>query len=260
MDTRLIALDMDGTLLDSRKELPADFIPWVKAHPQYRIAIASGRQFYTLWDEFEEIAPSLIIMAENGSYVTENKEVIFLKTMLEEDVRDCLDLCLSLPGVSVVLSGVESACMRTDISEEARRQGELYYHRLVFQDDLHEYARKDGIIKVSLYVDDFKAAETAELIKGLSPRIKAVVSGRDWIDIIHSDVSKGTAMEAIQRQFGLSRDQCMAFGDYMNDYEMLKKCGQSFAMGNATEEIKAIARYETDTNDRDGVMKVLREL
>ena len=104
MDTRLIALDMDGTLLDSRKELPADFIPWVKAHPQYRIAIASGRQFYTLWDEFEEIAPSLIIMAENGSYVTENKEVIFLKTMLEEDVRDCLDLCLPLPGVSVVRS------------------------------------------------------------------------------------------------------------------------------------------------------------
>ncbi|MBR2765678.1 MAG: HAD family hydrolase [Blautia sp.] len=260
MDTRLIALDMDGTLLDSRKQLPPDFIPWVKAHPQYRIAIASGRQFYTLWDEFEEIAPQLIIIAENGSYVTENKEVIFLKTMEKEDVRACLDICMPLPGTSIVLSGVASACMRTDISAEARRQGELYYHRLVFQDDLYAYAEQDGIIKVSLYIDDFKAAETAELIKGLNPRIKAVVSGRDWIDIIHSDVSKGTAMEAVQRQFSLTPDQCMAFGDYMNDYEMLKKCGQSFAMGNATQAIKEIARYETDTNDRDGVMKVLRGL
>ncbi|MBQ6985849.1 MAG: HAD hydrolase family protein, partial [Oscillibacter sp.] len=47
---RLVATDMDGTLLNSRKELPPDFEAWVVSHPGIRVAIASGRQYYTLYD------------------------------------------------------------------------------------------------------------------------------------------------------------------------------------------------------------------
>ena len=56
MNIKLVAVDMDGTLLDSKKRLPEDFIPWVKSHPQVKVAIASGRQYYTLERMFHEIA------------------------------------------------------------------------------------------------------------------------------------------------------------------------------------------------------------
>ena len=47
MNIKLVAVDMDGTLLNSKKEMPEEFIPWVKSHPEIKTVIASGRQYYT---------------------------------------------------------------------------------------------------------------------------------------------------------------------------------------------------------------------
>ena len=52
MNIKLVALDMDGTLLNSKKEKPAEFIPWVEKHPEMKVVIASGRQYYTLEKDF----------------------------------------------------------------------------------------------------------------------------------------------------------------------------------------------------------------
>lgn len=52
MNIKLVALDMDGTLLNSKKEKPAEFIPWVEKHPEIKVVIASGRQYYTLEKDF----------------------------------------------------------------------------------------------------------------------------------------------------------------------------------------------------------------
>ena len=54
MNIKLVALDMDGTLLNSKKEKPAEFIPWVEKHPEIKVVIASGRQYYTLEKDFME--------------------------------------------------------------------------------------------------------------------------------------------------------------------------------------------------------------
>ena len=66
---RLVALDMDGTLLNTNNELPEDFFPWVKSHPMIRTVIASGRQYQTLRDNMSEIKDELTIIAENGGFV-----------------------------------------------------------------------------------------------------------------------------------------------------------------------------------------------
>ena len=64
MNIKLVALDMDGTLLNSKKEKPAEFIPWVEKHPEMKVVIASGRQYYTLEKDFMEIRDKLIFIAE----------------------------------------------------------------------------------------------------------------------------------------------------------------------------------------------------
>ena len=76
MNIKLVALDMDGTLLDSSKKLPADFMDWVRQHPDIKTVIASGRQYYTLVKDFLPIKDSLIYVAENGGLVFEREEII----------------------------------------------------------------------------------------------------------------------------------------------------------------------------------------
>ena len=76
-DIKLIATDMDGTLLNNRKQLPPDFIPWVKAHPQLLTVIASGRQYYTLYRDFREIGDQLVFIADNGGFIFEKGRMIY---------------------------------------------------------------------------------------------------------------------------------------------------------------------------------------
>ena len=66
MNIKLVAVDMDGTLLNSKKEMPEEFIPWVKSHPEIKTVIASGRQYYTLERDFLPIRDNLAFIAENG--------------------------------------------------------------------------------------------------------------------------------------------------------------------------------------------------
>ena len=64
----------------------------------------------------------------------------------------------------------------------------------------------------------------------------------------------------IQDIYGISPEECVAFGDYMNDYEMLQNCGESYAMENAHDEIKKVAKYIAPSNDDEGVMQVLKKI
>ena len=109
MNIKLVALDMDGTLLNSKKEKPAEFIPWVEKHPEMKVVIASGRQYYTLEKDFMEIRDKLIFIAENGGLVFEKGEVIFKDEMDTQDVLNCIDLIEKVPYATAVVCGAKSA-------------------------------------------------------------------------------------------------------------------------------------------------------
>ena len=83
MSIRLIAADMDGTLLDSRKQLPEGLFPLVRAlHERgVRFAPASGRQFYTLYEQFGEIADELMYISENGAMICDGAECVGFSAM-----------------------------------------------------------------------------------------------------------------------------------------------------------------------------------
>ena len=73
-------------------------------------------------------------------------------------------------------------------------------------------------------------------------------------------VNKGEAVRQIQEDLEFLPEETMAFGDQLNDLEMLNRAYYSFAIGNARPEIKAAARFQADTNVNDGVLKILRLL
>lgn len=110
MSIKLLALDLDGTLLDSEKKMPVDFLPWVREHSEIRTVIASGRQYYTILRDFPVGRDNITIIAENGGLVfDENNEKIYMNSMKSEDVKASLDRVMAIPGATPIVCGEKSA-------------------------------------------------------------------------------------------------------------------------------------------------------
>lgn len=256
---KLVATDMDGTLLDSKKRVPEDFIPWVIHHPDIKTIIASGRQFYALKRDFKKIEDSLIFISENGSLVFEKGKIIYQNLMKKEDVLSCLKTIEKIPFATPILCGVSSAYMKKT-EEDELLSATMYYERLNQVDDLYSIAGKEEIVKLAIYFKEKRAEQSSSLFLSLNSKLKSVVSGVSWIDIANKDANKGAALEAIMNRYHIQKEESIVFGDYFNDVEMLKKVKYSFAMANAHPDVKKVAHYLTSSNDEDGVMKVLRQI
>lgn len=259
MDIRLVALDMDGTLLDSDKNQPPDFMDWVRMHPSIKTVIASGRQYYTLAKDFIPIQNQLIYVAENGGIVFEQNNVIYLNEMQKTDIKSCLAMIDRISGTTPVLCGVRSAYMRP-ADGHILREVRQYYSHLQQTPDLYEAALQDSIVKIAVFVDQRMAESAIRHFTQIAGHLSAVLSGDSWIDIANRTVNKGVAVTAIQQKYGISPEECMAFGDYLNDAELLKSCGESYCMANGHPDLKALAKHIADSNDNNGVMKILRQL
>lgn len=259
MNIKLVALDMDGTLLDSRKQLPADFMDWVQHHPDIKTVIASGRQYYTLVKDFIPIKDELVYVAENGGFVFEKDSIIYSNEMSKEDIRQCLERIEGLEGLTPIVCGAKSAYMNP-AEESILREAEMYYTRLQIVGDLYEAALQDTVVKIAIFVDGRMAEPAMKHFADIGKHLAAVLSGDSWIDISNQTVNKGIAVAAIQERYGIHRKESMAFGDYLNDVGLLKSCEESYCMENGHPELKELAKHVTASNDEDGVMKVLRQL
>ncbi len=87
------------------------------------------------------------------------------------------------------------------------------------------------------------------------------VSGPEWLDISNLGASKGDAIRRIQEKLGIAKDETMAFGDYLNDYEMLQESGHSYAMKNSHPDLFKVGRFVTEyDNNNNGVAETIRKV
>ena len=258
---KLVAVDMDGTLLNSNKEVPKDFYDWVIEHPEIKTVVASGRQYQTLERDFYKIKENLIFVTENGSAVYEDGKVIYKDVIDDNDVLKCIELIEKFQDIVIVLCGINSAYTLRKEDEDFCENGAIYFEKLQYVDELNDLIGKDEFVEIALYVKDFGSQKVYDKLKENIPeRIKIVLSGDSWLDIENEDVNKGSAIHAIQQKYGIKADESMAFGDYLNDYEMFLACTESYCMENGRNELKKISKYIAESNDNDGVMKILRTI
>ena len=253
---KLVALDLDGTLLDSSKTMPEDFLPWVRKHNNVKTVIASGRQYYTILRDFPIGQDKLTIIAENGGLVYDNNKMIYINSMDVKDINVCLKELEKIPNVTPILCGVASAYI-PDVSDEIFYMSGIYYDHIKRVTDLNDYIDKDRFLKIALFFSDKKAQAHLNELQNLPENVSAILSGERWIDIAQKDVNKGTALKKILKMFHIDKSEAAAFGDYLNDYEMLQACEESYCMENGHPDLKQIAKYITASNDENGVMKVL---
>ena len=257
---KIVALDLDGTLLDSKKRFPPEFPSWVKSHPDTVFVLASGRQIYALLEQFSEIKDDLWYIAENGACVYHAGEFLYIDSMKTFDSLKVLD---EFPGNGIcepLVCGLESAYVR-NCGGQAKEESSKYYARIEFNDDLASCAKKDRILKIAVFVNDYRAEEVYSALPERNDGLSVLLSGDSWIDIANSSVGKGAALKAIQSRLGVSREETAAFGDYLNDVSLFEAAGESYAMANAHPDLKQISKHITRyTNDENGVMEALKEM
>ncbi len=258
-DVRLVAVDLDGSLLDDAKRIHPSFWRLLDALDERGILLcpASGRQYATLRRDFGR--DDLVYIAENGAYVVHHGREISSDTVPWEHAAQVVAAVRRLAAggadVGTVLCGKGSAYVeRTD--EPFLAQVAPYYAQLARVDDLLA-VRDEEVLKVAVY--DFGSAERGAGA-GLAPLdgpVRVLVSQEHWVDVMSPTADKGRALETVQRALGITREQTMAFGDYLNDLGLLAAAGWSFAMDNAHPAVRAGARFVAPGNDDNGVVRTV---
>lgn len=160
--------------------------------------------------------------------------------------------------MDVVLSGPDVVYLETENKELVQWLVDCYRFEVKQVADVTKVP--DEFIKVSAYKKHGVEESTAAIRKKYQDLLKITISGDMWMDCMALGVNKGAAIQKIQESLDILPEETMAFGDQMNDVEMLARAYYSYAIGNARQEVKAAARFQADTNVRDGVLKVLRLL
>lgn len=256
---KLIACDMDGTLLNGEGKLDEEFYDVFKKLMDYDIkfAVASGRQYYQLLKNFENVEGNIIYIAENGTMVRHLDREICLCALDPADVIKILKVGNKIEGICIVLCGKNSAYISTH-EEKMVAECRKYYEHLEIVEDLMDV--EDEILKIAVL--DFEGLEDTygKLKQGVDDNLQVTISGQIWIDVYRKDVNKGVALKLIQERFNIKREETMAFGDYFNDVEMLDAAYYSFAMANAPEGVKKHARFIAKSNLEMGVIEAIKEI
>ena len=256
---KLIVSDMDGTLLDDGKNIDGEIynlLPKLK-ESGIRFVVASGRQYPSLKTHFHEHIKDVVVIAENGAFVVEDGKELVVEPMAQKDVAHCLDRIFTLKGVEPLLCSKYCSYTRSPELLEYLSSPLFHYEMRLAEDLFHV---EEDVIKVSMISHEGESAESCyeKLRPLLDEGLDLVISGDACLDTGRKGVTKGTAVSALQKMWGISPEETMVFGDQFNDVEMLKRAYYSYAMEGAAEGVKKYARFTAGSNNKGGVVKAIR--
>lgn len=270
-DIRIIALDLDGTLLDSRKQLSKGNVEALAfaAAQGVEIVPTTGRFFGMMPDAVRELEFVRYAITINGAQVYDRKTQ---EAIVREEIAlgQALEIMELLDGYDVIYDCYRGNWGWMSANLQARASGYAtneHYLKMV-QDfrnpvaDLKAHLKStsaDGDVqKIMLFsrLDDRETKVLREIEKkigSLFPDIKVTSSTWNNLELNIASAHKGNALSRFASHLGCTLDECMAFGDGLNDLTMVEAAGVGVAMDNAVEEVKRAANYITRSNDEDGV-------
>lgn len=257
---RLIASDMDATLLDGHSQLPPDFLHTVQALAEEGIlfAAASGRPLYTLEEMFAGLLDTVILIGDNGGAIRWQGKDLFVSEMptagwrqlakLTRENRDIGMLC----GLDCVYVEKPWQCYDAVFRN--------FYTRVTYVDDLLAVEAPADKFTIYLPAGNAQQAFDAVYSTACGGAFSVAVAGKNWVDVMNPGVHKGAALEQLGRQFNIPSTGMMAFGDTYNDIEMLEAVGYGFLMENGSPELRSRVPYLAPPNTEYGVVQVLQQV
>lgn len=243
---KLIATDMDGTFLaeDGTYDQArlAALLPKL-TEKGIVFTVSSGRSLLAIDQLFEPFLDQIAVIAENGSVVQYQGEVLFADVMTQEQYAEVAEKILANPHyleTGMVFSGQKAAYVLKGASQEYIQKTKHYYANVKVVDGFEDM-ENDTIFKVSTNFTGDTVLEGSDWLNQALPYATAVTTGFDSIDIILKEVNKGFGMDHLCLALGIEPSETIAFGDNFNDYQMLEFAGKAIATENARPEIKAIS-------------------
>ncbi|HHT62691.1 MAG: Cof-type HAD-IIB family hydrolase [Bacillota bacterium] len=261
MTIKLIASDLDGTLLNERCMISQRTKEAIRRLKEKGIifTFATGRMYRSALHFALELEMDVPLITYEGALVktSATKQVIYHRP---------------LPG--------ELAKKVVDIGEENRLNinvyldDELYVHRVT--EEIRDYCR---VVQVPYnHVENWSSlldrdptkvlfmgeAEKldylwVQLKEEFGDQVYITKSSPHFLEFTHPRATKGYGIKVLAQEFGIKKEEIMAFGDNLNDLELLKAAGFGVAMGNAREELKQVADYVTGYNYEDGVAAAIEK-
>lgn len=254
---KLVASDMDGTLLDSKGNMHPETFEMIDKMKErdVQFVVASGRQYQNLRECFGPVSDEMAFICENGAVLMLKGQLIHECVIDHDYVLEMIQDARKVENAHLLVCTKDCAYLETD-HLDVLRQVRIYHANVKVIDNLENVPK--GIIKMSM-VDLLKAEENAyaKLAPVWQDRLAVAISTPTWTDIYHKETSKGVALKAMQDYFHAAFHETMVFGDYFNDVSMLKEGYYSYAMANAPEGVKEIANFQTASNDDYGVHQVI---
>lgn len=255
---KLIASDIDGTLLeDGGHKLDPELLEVILRLKERGIsfAAASGRQWKSIESLFAPIHDQILYISDNGALMGYHNERLVVN-QVERSLVHQIICDMRQEGFEVMVSGADLVYM--DSQNEALYDWVTKGYRFHVQKVPDLLQVEDDFIKITAYRPHGIDAATKHLRETYAGRLKMSVAGEMWMDCMAPCVSKGQALMQLQERLGVRPEETMVFGDQMNDVELLQQAYYSFAIGNAREEVKKLARFQADSNDKAGVLKILK--
>lgn len=262
MSVKLIAVDMDSTFLKTDKSYnkPRFLKQYAELKQQgIHFVVASGNPLYTLQQYFPEIGHEIAFVAENGSHVMHQQEEInfsrFDPILLQQiisdlhtDFADCMVLCAKDRGY-----------IGAELAESSLSKLNIYFKKLQRVAQLSDV--QADVCKLTLNTTPSTEPQALKLLATKSyvqqKQVDLVSSGFGFIDLILPNQHKAFGLSFLQQLWHVEDHEMLTIGDNYNDMAMVKQAGYGFAMANAVPELKQIARYQTGSNDQEGVLDVI---
>ena len=269
MTIKLIATDMDGTILDPQGLLDLPRLEKILDRLDekgIRFVIATGNEIHRVRQLLGHLTDRVVLIVANGAKIFENNQLIQVETWDDELVEKALTFfkgqeCQNQFVITSMNGGfVKEGTIFTQLDKFMTPEMiELFYQRMNFVEELHPELF-GGVLKMSLVVGEDKTDQVQEDFNQVfNGHVQAVSSGYGCLDIIQDGIHKAWALQELLKRWNIKSEEIMAFGDSENDVEMLELAGIAYAMENADEKAKAVATDIAPANSQGGVYQVLED-
>lgn len=266
MSIKIVAIDLDGTLLTSNKTISETTVKTIKQAKQagVKIVLATGRPLTGVVAFLDQLAlndPGDYAITYNGALVQSTADN---QVLVQHDLnyQDYLEIEYMARKIGVHAHAEDADFIYTtnrDLSPYTIGESTLVSMQVRYRTP-DEFSPDKTFVKVMM-VDEpaILAAAIDRIPVAFSEKFHLVRSEPYFLEVLNQNASKGNALTDLANQLNIPLSDVMAIGDQENDASMLKIAGTSVAMGNAIPAIKTLADFTTDTNDQDGVAKAIQE-
>jgi Cof subfamily protein (haloacid dehalogenase superfamily) len=258
MRYKLVALDLDGTLLNSQGQIPERHIEAVKKAQKtgVHVVIATGRYYMQTERIMNQLGFKGILVSNDGTVTinAESKKVIGECSYSIDEVAPFIQYCREHNiHFSICTAFDYFVEIMDDFHEEQHR---LYDITHTFHDDI--LSLKEDVMKFTI-VDQNKIGGWQSIQLPTPDSLRRRIDMEFRREYVSAKSSKTNALKKVLQALGISQTEMIAIGDYYNDLDMIEYAGLGIAMGNAPEDIKSKANDVTLSNDEDGVYYALEK-